>query len=160
MFPCKEKRYIYYWCTGEYTFKALSKNTTRLQNFILQKLLIILKSVHNRHIWHNRTQLFNSPKIWAHTDAFLSWTPGIYLKICFTVCRESIHVICSQDIRYWIQIPFEGTKRQLQLTSHSHCDFLPFLIHPGSVIVVNLLEIYSLGGVNKQIESKASDKRE
>lgn len=47
----ENNNYIYYCCTGEYTFKVLDKSTARLQNSILQKLLIILKHMHPvRHI--------------------------------------------------------------------------------------------------------------
>lgn len=169
MFPCKERIYIYitgaHRCvhqlnlSGEDRFKALDKTTTRLQNSISQKLLLILKSVHLVHHMAQQDPTVHQPKNWACTDAFLSWTPATYLKTSFGVCKESIHALCSQEIRYWIQIWFEEIKWQLQLTSRSVTSSLSGSIR-WSVVVANLLEIYSLGRLSKQIESKANDKRE
>lgn len=128
---CSHAKKFYIYITGAQVniqLKLWAKILLDCQSSFYRNL-IILKSVHNTHIWHNRTQLFISSKS-EHTDAFLTWTPGIYLTIWFTVCKENTHALCSQDIRYWFQIWFEGIKWQLQVTSHNHCNFLPFLIHP------------------------------
>lgn len=160
MFPCKEKCYIYYWCTGEYPFKASSKNTTRLQNFILLKLLIILKSEHNRHIWHNRTQLFISPKS-EHTQMH-SWVEHLGFTLKYVLLSaERTH------ISFAVRISGTGFRSGLREQNDNCSLHLTVIVASSpswsihwSVIVGNLLEIYSLGGLNKQMESKANDKRE
>lgn len=144
-----KKNVIYYWCTGEYTFKASSKNTTRLQSFILQRLLFILKGVHNRHIWHNRTHLSISPKS-EHTQ-MQSWVEhqGFTLK----------YVLLSAERAYMsfaVRISGTGFTSGLR-EQNENCSLhltvivtfsLSWSIH-WSVIAVNLLEIHWEGYTNK-----------
>lgn len=117
---------------------------------MLQKLLIIFKSMHEVHHTVPKDQTVHQPKCQTGAGVFWSWTPtmGFISKYC-SVCKKNVHVLCSQDTRHWVQIWYEGIKLHLA-NSNSHVTVTVTVSLSRSicwsVIVANLLALYySLG---------------